>query len=138
MYLKVSIYRDVLKESFFLKSHILIGIVLIDMSYDLRMTVLLSSPKYLSSFQDLALFPVNGSGTRLSGNVTSSWWHFMSTSLRQSNNSLWFPGGSVVKNPPANAGDLGSIPWLGRSPGGGNGNPLQYSFLENSVDKGAW
>ena len=73
LYLKVSIYRDVLKESFFLKSHILIGIVLIDMSYDLRMTVLLSSLKYLSSFQDLALFPVNGSGTRLSGNVTSSW-----------------------------------------------------------------
>ena len=41
-----------------------------------------------------------------------------------------FPGGSVVKNPPANTGDMGSIPGLGRSPGGGNGNPLQYSCLE--------
>ena len=42
-----------------------------------------------------------------------------------------FPGGSVVKNPPANAGDVGSIPGSGRSPGEGNGNPLQYSCLEN-------
>ena len=49
-----------------------------------------------------------------------------------------FPGGSVVKNLPANAGGEGSIPRSGRSPGGGNGNPLQYSFLENSMDRGAW
>ena len=42
-----------------------------------------------------------------------------------------FPGGTVVKNPPANAGDRGSIPGSGRSPGRGNGNPLQYSCLEN-------
>ena len=41
-----------------------------------------------------------------------------------------FPGGSGVKNLPANAGDVGSIPGSGRSPGGGNGNPLQYSCLE--------
>ena len=41
-----------------------------------------------------------------------------------------FPVDSMVKNPPANAGDLGSIPGLGRSPGGGTGNPLQYSRLE--------
>ena len=55
--------------------------------------------------------------------------------------SLWtwgFPGGSVVKNPPTNIGDVGSIPGLGRSSGEGNGNPLQYSCLENSMDKGAW
>ena len=47
----------------------------------------------------------------------------------------------VVKNPPANAGDArdsGLIPGLRRSPGGGNGNPLQYSCLENSLDRGAW
>ena len=47
----------------------------------------------------------------------------------------------VVKNLPANAGgisDLGSIPGLGRSPGGGHGNPLQYSCLENPMDRGAW
>ena len=47
----------------------------------------------------------------------------------------------VVKNPPANAGDIrdtDSTPGLGRSPGGGHGNPLQYSCLENPVDIGAW
>ena len=44
----------------------------------------------------------------------------------------------VVKNLPASAGDAGSIPGSGRSPGGGNGNPLQYSCLENSVDRGDW
>ena len=49
-----------------------------------------------------------------------------------------FPGGSVVKNLPANAGDVGSIPGLGRSPGERNGNPLQYSSLEISMDRGAW
>ena len=52
--------------------------------------------------------------------------------------SRGFPGGSVVKNPPANAGDLDSMPELGGSPGEGNGNPLQYSCLENSMDGGAW
>ena len=46
-------------------------------------------------------------------------------------------GGSVVKNLPANAGEVGSILGSGRSPGGGNGNPLQYSCLENSMDRGA-
>ena len=47
---------------------------------------------------------------------------------------LGFPGCSVVKNPSASGGDLGLIPGLGRSPGEGNGNPLKYSCLENSVD----
>ena len=51
---------------------------------------------------------------------------------------MGFPGGSVVKNPPANAGDSGLISWSGRSPGEGNGNPLQYSCLENPMDRGAW
>ena len=54
---------------------------------------------------------------------------------------MGFPGGTVVKNPPTNAGatgDTGSIPGSGRSPGGGNGNPLQYSCLENPVDRGVW
>ena len=49
-----------------------------------------------------------------------------------------FPGGSGVKNPPASAGDLGLIPESGRSPGGVNGNPLQYSCWDNPVDRGAW
>ena len=46
--------------------------------------------------------------------------------------------GSVVNNTPANAGDSGSVPGLGRSPGEGNGNPLQCSCLEKSMDRGAW
>ena len=49
-----------------------------------------------------------------------------------------FPGGSMVKNLPANAGDTGSIPGLGRSPGEGNGNLFQYSCLGNPMDRGAW
>ena len=49
-----------------------------------------------------------------------------------------FPGGSVVKNLPANAGDLSSISVSGRSPGEGNGYPLQYSCLENPKDREAW
>ena len=48
------------------------------------------------------------------------------------------PGDSVVKNPPANEGDSGSIPGSGKSPGEGNGNPLQYSCMENPMDRGAW
>ena len=54
---------------------------------------------------------------------------------------MGFPGGSVVKNQPGNAGDIrdmGSIPGSGRSPGGGHGNPLQYSCLENPMNRGAW
>ena len=43
----------------------------------------------------------------------------------------------MVKNPPVNAGDMGSIPGLGRSPGEGNGNPFQYSCLGNTMDRGA-
>ena len=50
---------------------------------------------------------------------------------------MGFPGGSVVKNLPANAGDLGLIPGLGRSPGEGNGNSLQYSCLADPMDKRA-
>ena len=49
-----------------------------------------------------------------------------------------FPGGPAVKNTPANAGDMGSIPGLGGSPGEGHGNPLQYPCLGNPVDRGAW
>ena len=52
--------------------------------------------------------------------------------------TLYFPGGSDDKESVCNAGDLGSIPGLGRSLGGEHGNPLQYSCLENSVDRGTW
>ena len=51
---------------------------------------------------------------------------------------MGFPGGLVVKNTPANAGDAGLNPGSGRSPGDGNGNPLQYSCLENPMDRGGW
>ena len=59
--------------------------------------------------------------------------------------NFWYPsllmgflGGAVVNNLSANAGDMGSIPGLGRSPEEGNGNPLQYSCLRNPIDRGAW
>ena len=56
----------------------------------------------------------------------------------QSDLCLGFPGGSEVKASACNAGDLGSIPGLGNSPGEGNGNPLLYSCPENPMDGGAW
>ena len=58
--------------------------------------------------------------------------------LRRAKEGLGFPGGSDGKASACNMGDLGSIPGLGRSPGEGSGNPLQYSGLENSMDRGAW
>ena len=51
---------------------------------------------------------------------------------------MGFPGGLVVKNLPANSGDAGLIPGLGRCPGGGSGNPLQYSCLESPMDRAVW
>ena len=54
---------------------------------------------------------------------------------------MGFPDGSVIKNPPVNVGDvrdMGLIPGSGRSPGEGNGNPLQYSCQENPMDRAAW
>ena len=53
-------------------------------------------------------------------------------------NCIIVPGGSEVKASASNVGDMGSIPGLGRSPGEGNSNPLQYSCLENPMDKEAW
>ena len=58
--------------------------------------------------------------------------------LRGADVGSGFPGSRVMKNLPVNAGDLGSIPGSGRSPGAGNSNPLQYSCLENPMDRGAW
>ena len=51
---------------------------------------------------------------------------------------IYFPGGPAVKDSPANAADTGLIPGSGRFPGEGNGNPLQYSCLENPMDGGVW
>ena len=66
---------------------------------------------------------------------------FLVAVLKAINLKEGFPGDSVVKNLPANAGDagnMGSIPGSGRSLEEGNGNPLQYSFLENPMDRGTW
>ena len=63
---------------------------------------------------------------------------FRANSLAPFDTSMGFPGGSEVKASACNAGDLGLIPQSGRSPGEGNGNPLQYSCLENPMDGGAW
>ena len=57
--------------------------------------------------------------------------------LTNNTSDIYFPGGSVVKNMPANPGDADLIPGSGRSPGGGNGNPLS-SCLGNSMERGAW
>ena len=58
--------------------------------------------------------------------------------MRQHKAEMGLPGGSDSKESACNAGDMDSIPELGRSPGDGNGNPLQYSCLENSMNRGAW
>ena len=58
--------------------------------------------------------------------------------LGHSSKQRGFPGGSVIKNMPANEGDMGLIPGLGRSLGEGNGNSLQYSSLGNPMDRGDW
>jgi len=63
---------------------------------------------------------------------------FSGNSIKVSNLKEGFPGSSVVKNPSANAGNPGSIPGSGRSPAGGHGYPLQYSCLENPMDRRAW
>ena len=65
-------------------------------------------------------------------------YHEWVSSLHKDFSSMGFPDGSVVKNPPANAGDVGLIPRLGGSPREGNGNPFQYSYLGNPRDRGAW
>ena len=63
---------------------------------------------------------------------------FLNSDLYMGFRLMGFPGGAEVKVSACNVGDLGSIPGLGRSPGEGNGNPLQYSCLENPMDREAW
>ena len=75
--------------------------------------------------------------------LTSFWLMRIFCIIHLSSNTglMGSPGGTVVKNSPSNAGDVaevGLIPVLGRSPGGGNGNPFQYSCLENPMHRGAW
>ena len=66
------------------------------------------------------------------------WENWSTTCKRMKLEHQGFPGGSDSKVTVCNAGDTGSIPGLGRSPGEGNGSPLQYSCLENPMDSGAW
>ena len=63
---------------------------------------------------------------------------FETKKKKMSMGSMGFPGGSDDKESVSNSGDLGSVSGSGRYPGEGNGNPLQYSCLENSMDRGAW
>ena len=65
-------------------------------------------------------------------------YYKLTTYSRVAIHFMGFPDSSVGKESACNAGDMGSIPGLGRSPGKRNGNPLQYSYLENPMDKGAW
>ena len=66
-------------------------------------------------------------------------WEVLSALGNRYNLQIWgFLGDSVVKNLPANAGDVGSTPGSGISPGEGNGNPFQYPCLGNPMDRGAW
>ena len=84
----------------------------------------------------------NSFHSRCSKSQLKYMWSYRSEGLEfAAPSTKGLPGGSVVKDPPANArdaADLGSIPGLGRYPGGENGNLLQYSCLENSMDRGAW
>ena len=78
-------------------------------------------------------------GATLGNRVGSGTWGVNGVLfVHSSETRVGFPGGAVLKDPPARAGDTGSVPGLGRSPGGGNGHPLQYSCLENSTASGPW
>ena len=71
--------------------------------------------------------------------LCSAGYHIKNISILEIfSNCNGFPGGSDGKESTCNAGDLASIPESGRPPGEGNGKPLQYSCLENSMDRGAW
>ena len=87
-------------------------------------------PLALSSERQRKLVPTGHAGDVSTAALWSNKeWHLM---------YMGFPGGSVVGNPPAMQGEMGLIPVSGRSPGEGNGNPLQYSCLDNPMDRGNW
>ena len=75
---------------------------------------------------------------RGSQHASRGWTFKLSLELKAPDLSQGFSGGSDGKEPACNAGCLASVPGSGRSPGGGHGNPFQYSCLENSMDRGSW
>ena len=103
-------------------------------------THLVSGPLFSLSFYYLAIhkkFFISS----LSNSLPFTYWHFTGFSFSKSVLCVYVcmhRGGSEGKAAACNVGDLGSIPGSGRSPGEGNGNPLQYSCLENPMDRGAW
>ena len=106
------------------------------------MTEQLSTALYFGGTQGLCCFRIQNILRTEPNSVSLLPW-FDSTSAQREGVPiigaiLGFPGGSDSKASSCNAGDLGSIPGSGRSPGEGNGNPLQYSGLENSMDRGTW
>ena len=80
------------------------------------------------------------SRTRLNNKIVNGYWIIFTANpiMQTAISPLGFPGGSKSKESAYNAGDLKSTPGSGRYPGGGHGNPLQNSFLENPMDRGAW
>ena len=81
---------------------------------------------------------MNGFKTKTVGAFIPSLHYLKELNLELPAGLVGFPGGSDGKESACDAGDLGLIPGLGRSPGGGNGTPLQYSGLENPMDRGVW
>ena len=92
--------------------------------------------KYLSSLNDLK--PSRAPGVSSTSSKSSRGVKKSAAKEMKVSATVDFPGGSDDKEIACNAGDLSSIHGLGRSPGGGHGNPLQYSCLENPMDRGAW
>ena len=96
------------------------------------------------SLQNVRGFPGSSAGKKSTCNCRNPWFDSWVRKFPWRRDRLptpaflGFPGGPAGKESTCNVGDLGSIPGLGRSPGGGHGNPLQYSCLENSMDRGAW
>ena len=114
------------------------------------LSFLLQSSQLVALFLPMSLIPLGGTGENCShGSFQTPLFPFSERSalhlirlyLVVIDRSPGFPGGTVLKNPPAHVGDTGDvgfIPGLGRSVGEGNGYPLQYSCLENSMDRGGW
>ena len=113
------------------------------MSWDMEWGVLVPTANVSENYIEGKLsFPASSSAL---GQSQAMWtWPYWATVSRRLWKSSWpslvwvSPGGSDGKESACNARDLGSIPGLGRPPGDGNGNPLQYSCLKNSMDRGAW